>query len=224
MSTISFSFSKTNGQSFTETDIQTVITELETYFNTTGVDGSNIINGSLIPASINASEWFADDSLTLTNDLITVGTVPDTAFTDDGIISPDIGIGSLSRSKLAEYVEVTAGSAVSSQEYFIETHVSGTSTAVDATFNSWMTAVSVQPLSIGTGAFDRDTATFQTDASTSGGFSLAQNDARMPQLFIDFENQATGSGAPTGSPSTVAYSITGNAFESTDVIIIDGGL
>lgn len=218
MATVTFSFSKTNGQSFEESDIQTFINEVETFLNTTGVDAGNIIDGSLTPANINEDQFFADDSLTLTNTVITVGEVPTTAIADAGIDARSIGVGSLSRTDLAGYVEITAGSTATSQEYFYEINNFNAETAeIFLTSDGHSNIVAVDKGNNTTG-FTTKSFVLKKDNANYLGWTLSQNDAGTPMLFVD---TAAIPGDADGSQSTISYAAVSNP---TQMVVLDGGI
>lgn len=218
MATVTFSFSKTNGQSFEESDIQTVIDEIEAFLNTTGVDGDNIIAGSLLPPNIDEAQFFADDSLTLTTQVITVGEVPNTAIADSGIDARSIGIGSLSRADLAGYVEVTTGSTATSQEYFYEINsFDNETTEIFLTSDGHSNIVAVDKGNNTTG-FNTKAFKIKKNDADFLGWTLSQNDAGTPMLFVDV---AAIPGDATGSQSTISYAA---VSRPTLMIVIDGGI
>lgn len=219
MGSITFSFSKTNSQAFTETDLATIISELETFFNSTGIDADNIIDASLPLAVLKASEFVDQDTLVFGQSGVTVRRLNDDSYSTSGISNISIGIGSLSRASLAAYDLVDSGSTATAQQVYSQIVVSGPSTTASITTNAHCPIFYFQATSENIPS--RDDIELTIDGSVFGGATLDVNDFKMPMVWIDADNLLS-SDIDEAKP-TATYTLDGSSSDGGIIHIFDGG-
>lgn len=219
MAVISFSFNKANGAAFTESDLSTIASELETFFNSTKISIENIIDLSLPIAVLNEAEFVDQDTLVFGASGITINELNNSSYSVSGLSNRSIGIGSLSRTKLAPYVLVDTGSVATSQQLYSQTIASAPSTTASITTQGHCPLVFFRPGSETIPSADDITLTI--NGSTYGGATLDVNDFNMPLLWLDEDN--LNSVDITEAEADATYLIDGSSADLGALSIFDGG-